>query len=519
MMKKQIDIVQALRNPKLFGSLFKSLDTWAAWVVFLKAIFGLAMDPGELELYRKCTGRLYPPVGGFKEAAAIVGRRGGKSRVGALIGVFIGCFYDFKPYLAAGEVGMILILARNRDQAGVVFGYVSGVMQAVPALKQMVVREAGDEIEFNNGIVIKVATSDFRGVRGSTCVCVICDEVAFWNFDSDSANPDTEVLRAVRPAMATIPNAKLILISTGYAMAGALFELHRQHYGKNDSRVLIWQSDTRTMNPNISQEFIDEQIELDPEAGRSEWGGLFREDISMAFPLEMIEQCIIPGRVELAYAKGVSYKSFDDPMGGRGDSWAKCIAHKQGDKVIVDLVRAWPPSIGVHAIAKESAEVGRAYGLKSTVGDNYAGEWPREAFAEHSVTYEQCEQSKSELYLAAIPLMSSRRVELPTNDRMVKEFRHLERKRGRGGKDAIRDGGRHDDVANAVVGAIHLANAGKIFDPRAIPIGVGRGFGYEIRKAIGSSFDQPSPFRDIDDEPPAKVHEVFRFRWGFGGDE
>jgi hypothetical protein len=56
--------------------------------------------------------------------------------------------------------------------------------------------------------------------------------------------------------------------------------------------VLIWQSDTRTMNPRISQEFIDEQIDLDPEAGRSEWGGLFREDISMAFPLELIEQCI-----------------------------------------------------------------------------------------------------------------------------------------------------------------------------------------------------------------------------------
>jgi hypothetical protein len=31
---------------------------------------------------------------------------------------------------------MILILARNRDQAGVVFGYVSGIMQAAQALKQ-----------------------------------------------------------------------------------------------------------------------------------------------------------------------------------------------------------------------------------------------------------------------------------------------------------------------------------------------------------------------------------------------
>jgi hypothetical protein len=86
----------------------------------------------------------------------------------------------------------------------VVVGYVKGILENVPALAQMVTAWRSDEIDLNNGITIKVATSDFRGVRGSTCVAAICDEVAFWNFDSDSANPDTEVLRAVRPAMATI---------------------------------------------------------------------------------------------------------------------------------------------------------------------------------------------------------------------------------------------------------------------------------------------------------------------------
>jgi hypothetical protein len=245
----------------------------------------------------------------------------------------------------------------------------------------MVISWRSDEVELNNRIVIKVATSDFRGVRGSTVVAAVCDEVAFWNFDSDSANPDTEVLRAVRPAMATIPNAKLILISTGYAMAGALYDLHRQHYGKNDSRILIWQASTRDMNPNISQEFIDEQIDLDPEAGRSEWCGLFREDISEAFPFELVQGCIVPRRVELPRMSRVAYRSFDDPMGGRGDSWAKCIAHRQGDKVVIDLVRAWAPSVGVHDIAKESAEIGKLYGCKSTVGDNYAGEWTERGFS------------------------------------------------------------------------------------------------------------------------------------------
>ena len=77
---------------------------------------------------------------------------------------------------------------------------------------------------------------------------------------------------------------------------------------------------------------------------------------------------------------------------------------------------------------------------------------------------------------------------------MVKEFRRLERKRGRGGKDAIQDGGRHDDLVNAISGAVHLVMAKPIVNPHAIPIGVGRGIGYDIAKHVGSWRDTPNPF-------------------------
>jgi hypothetical protein len=275
-MKKKPDIVQAIGNRKLFGSLpeFKDLSSWFSWIVWLKSLFGLPMDEGELSLFQKCTGRTCPPAKEPKESATIVGRRGGKSKMAALVGTFIATFIDFKPYLSTGERPMVLILARDKEQAKVVLGYLTGMIHAVPALAMKIVSERGDELELDNKVIIGVKTSDFRAVRGITVVCAICDEVAFWNFDSDSANPDTEVLRAVRPSMATIPTAKLILISTGYAMAGVLYELHKEHYGKDDSPVLIWQSDTITMNPRISQEFVDEQIELDPEAGAQRVGRL-----------------------------------------------------------------------------------------------------------------------------------------------------------------------------------------------------------------------------------------------------
>jgi hypothetical protein len=68
----------------------------------------------------------------------------------------------------------------------------------------------------------------------------------FW--PSQGANPDDEVLSAVRPAMATIPDAKLLCISTGYAQTGALYDAHKKHYGKEDDDIMVWQVDTASMN-------------------------------------------------------------------------------------------------------------------------------------------------------------------------------------------------------------------------------------------------------------------------------
>ena len=68
--------------------------------------------------------------------------------------------------------------------------------------------------------------------------------------------------------MATIPEAKLLVISSPYAKCGVLFEAHHNHFGKDDSLVLVWQAPTTVMNPSITQEFIDQEMANDPDAGR-----------------------------------------------------------------------------------------------------------------------------------------------------------------------------------------------------------------------------------------------------------
>ena len=68
------------------------------------------------------------------------------------------------------------------------------------------------------------------------------------------------------------------------------------------------------------------------------------------------------------------------------------------------------------------------------------------------------EKSKSDLYAALLPAINSRRVELLDHSRLASQLCSLERRTAWGGRDSIDHGpGGHDDVANAVAGALVAA--------------------------------------------------------------
>src|SRR5262245_4759161 len=151
-------IIECIHHKQIFGSLpaFSNLDTWQAWLCWLKAVFAIPMTAEELAIYQQSTGREAPPKTEPTEIYTISGRRSGKSFISSLTAVFIACFSNFKRYLNAGERAAILILARDRDQAKIVFSYVSGILRAVAPLAQMIITERADEIELDNDVIIMV---------------------------------------------------------------------------------------------------------------------------------------------------------------------------------------------------------------------------------------------------------------------------------------------------------------------------------------------------------------------------
>lgn len=454
-------ILEAMSDPKLFGPFFRG-TSWEAWRAFLVALFALPPTPAQQALFATCTGRTELPTQPFTEAELVVGRRGGKSRILALLGVYLGAFRDYTPHLAPGEVATVSIIAADRKQARTVMRYVNGLFNAVDLLRPMVVGIPGDEtLTLNNRVTIEVQTASFRVTRGYTFAAVLADETAFWR-DDTSANPDTEIFRAIRPGMASIPGAMLLNASSPYRKAGELYRTFRRHYGKDGARVLVWQGTTGTMNPGLDPAVIAEAYEDDPAAAAAEYGAEFRDDIADFVSREIIDACTIPGRTELLPAAGITYHAFVDPSGGSADSMTLAIAHAEGDVAVLDAVREARPPFSPEAVVMEFAELLKSFRTHEVTGDRYAGEWPRERFSVHGIRYLLSENPTSQIYQATLPLLNSQKVELLDLRRLASQLCGLERRPTRGGRDSIGHApGAHDDIANAVAGALLLVGGRK----------------------------------------------------------
>ena len=453
-------IIAACRDPHFWAPWFHQhghpgLDSYAAWFAFLAALFALPMTDAELTLYRKHTGRTDRPSEPAREAWMVVGRRGGKSRFMAIIAVYLACFRSYVPFLAPGERATVAVIAADRRQARVVLRYIRALLD-VPVLRDHIERETAESFDLAGNVTIEVGTASFRATRGYTYAAVICDEIAFWRTDDDSANPDVEILNAVRPGMATISTSMLLCASSPHARRGALWDAYRRFYGK-EGTPLVWKAATQEMNPLIDQRVIDEALERDHASASAEYLAEFRSDIEAFVTREVVEACVSFGILERPRNANTHYQAFVDPSGGSNDAMTMALGHREGDRIVLDLIRERKPPFSPEAVVAEFSETLRRYGVSTVMGDRYAGEWPREQFRKLGIAYRLSEKPKSDLFRDLLPVFNSRRVDLIDSEKLINQLVGLERRVSRGGRESIDHAPHaHDDLANAVAGAISL---------------------------------------------------------------
>jgi hypothetical protein len=452
-----MNIVEAIKDDRFFRPVFKDLNTWGNWLVLLKAFFAIEMTKEELEVYFKYTGRSDVPQKEFKELWCICGRRGGKSHMASVIAVYLALFYDFQKYLSPGERAVIQVIAADRAQAKLILDYVRGIFETNPVFGQYVDQDYREAIHLNNSVSIEVMSCSFRSIRGRSVAAAIFDECAFWF--TEGYKPDSEILAAVRPGLATFQDAsKLIAISSPYSRSGILYTHWERYWSKPDKNVLVWRAPTRVMNEMISQELIDAEMQKDRSSAESEWMASWRSDIEGFLDPDLVKAAaVLPG--PLSPQQYQVYQAFVDPSGGRNDSFTLAIGHYDFEKTkyTADCVKGFPAPFNPSEVVKEMAQILRRYRITRVTGDRYSAAWVEESFKKESILYSQSELSKSKLYLELEPLINTQQILIPKDKNLINELLNLERKTGRSGRDSVDHPPKgSDDLANAVAGCAHL---------------------------------------------------------------
>jgi hypothetical protein len=375
------------------------------------------------------------------------------------LAAYIATLVDHSDALAPGERGVLPVLAASTKQASRAFQHIAGVIEHSPMLQTEIQDQNSDTLRLKTGIDIEVRPANFRTIRSITAVAAVADEIAFWQIDG-SANPDGEVLAALRPCLGTT-GGPLIAISSPYAKRGEVYGAFKRDFGAaGDRRILVAKGQSRAFNPTLSQAVVDRAFSRDPAAAASEYGGQFRDDVEALLTREAVEALVSNGVYERAPAgRGTSYVAFVDPSGGSADSMTLAIGHRDSNgRAVLDAVRERRPPFSPEDVVDEFAQVIGLYGLSRVYGDRYAGEWPREQFRKRGIAYELAEKPKSDLYRDMVPAINSGLLDLLDHSRLVNQLVALERRTARGGRDSIdHPPGGHDDVANAVAGMLgHL---------------------------------------------------------------
>lgn len=465
-MKPLVTARVAFEDENLLGR--ELADTsWLAMRALILAALGEKLTGEERKLFVKLTLREQEPFQRVKRLLIVAGRRSGKSRTAAALILYLALLCDHSGNLSIGEKGVVLCVAQNMDQAKVVFNYCVGILNAQPILKKEVVSITREAIVLRNGIEIQVRPASFRGLRGITCVAAICDETAFWfTEEGNSSNPDTEIINAITPALATT-KGMLIIISSPYSRRGVVWKFYSKHFGPcGDPMTLVAQGASRDFNPTIDEEEVRAALEEDFGVAQSEWLGQFRNDLQNFVSADAVKVCVIPGRYELLPRACGTYTCFADASTGTGgDSFAAAIGHLRGETLVVDAIRNYQPKFSPQSVVCEICDLCKRYQITTIYSDAYASGFVAELISKNGLSHEIVQHNKSQLYTNLLSVINSQKIELLDDPRTLQELINLERRTGFAGRDRIdHPPGCHDDSANAVAGLAQVAIAGGNFD-------------------------------------------------------
>ena len=458
-MKVLVPMRQALADKAVLGAALPG-DSWRAWRILLIAAAGEPLLDDERETFTRLTGREREPLAMVLTLLVVAGRRSGKTRAMSVFCTWLATCIDWSDCLSLGERAVCLFLSPVERQAAIAHAYAEALIDNVDLFKAQVVSRTASAIELHNRIDLRTEAANWRHNRGSTCIAICLDELAFFR-SGDVANSDIEIVQALKPSLAST-GGPLLLTSSPAAMEGIVFRLWKRHYGaQGDLRVLVVQAETRALNPSLRQDVVDRAYEEDPIGAEAEYGAVFRQPVSAYLARSVVEAAIDRGVEARAALPGVTYHCFVDVSGGGGgDSFCVAIGHmavdrERGEVCVIDALGETVSPFNPFDAVAAAAKMMRDYGINFCHGDSYAGDWPLSAFGRVGISYMKAPLTTSENYLHSMPLWTSSHVVMLDVPRAVDQICNLQRKLQPGGRETVtHPRGAHDDLACVIAGLL-----------------------------------------------------------------
>jgi len=199
---------------------------------------------------------------------------------------------------------LFAFLSVRRDEAA---NRLRGVRAILDVLEVPYV-ERGETIELlQRPALFAVVTANFRVSVGETVAFAWCDEVARWN--DDGANPADEVVGSLAPALATLANSSLWLVSSPLGPD----DFHARAFARGETAdQSVAFGETWAINPSLS-EADTRALEPDERIWRREYAAQPQAGILAAFPPELVARAFEPREV---FTPGEPVMVIDPSSGG-----------------------------------------------------------------------------------------------------------------------------------------------------------------------------------------------------------
>lgn len=440
----------------------------------------------EFELYQFMTGKVYDPTKlKYKNKIdLIVGRRGGKTTLAAMLAIYCAIVTNWRPYLQKTRFATVLILSHSREFSDEVLEIIRGFIQDSPVLARLInikkkntsstmnlsvpfMKDDGS-IEYSR-VQIKVGAASSKTTRGVAACAVLCDEIAFWNLEENMKESDAKIMKAVRPATKQFGRKALIVkLSSPGIKQGVLYNEYLKWMDDDlpDSYV-VFKAPSWVWNTILPKEEFIEEWELDEDGFDTEYRANFVDSLS---------NFILPEFVDAAVVKGIKFVPPEDSKSPvtyraaidaafKGDTFTFSVTGHFENRIKQYVLFGWEGSkknpVQAKEVAKYVRQICKMFGLNEVAADQYSFQPLREIFEQYGVALVEHPFTpvfKKKIYFNLKRLIHSQQIDLLDHPKMVQEIKELVVEQTHTGQIRIgHPAGGSDDYSDATAVSAYLS--------------------------------------------------------------